>query len=135
MGNSTGDGQPENAAPAPRVGRRTFRGISCSVRSSRSGRLQLCAEGRSRPSDVAQFAVAKFESEYGVDVLSIYDGPDQSWPLLRTHSGYGPEPEPVQSTSNSMFITFVTNGGQEMSGFDARYITLKQKPALAPELH
>jgi len=87
------------------------------------------------PGYTVYLAFAKFESEYGVDVLSIYDGPDQSWPLLRTHSGYGPEPEPVQSTSNSMFITFVTNGGQEMSGFDARYITLKQKPALAPELH
>jgi hypothetical protein len=60
------------------------------------------------------------------DVLTIYNGPNDSSPILKSYtvSDTGSAfPAPISSTASSVFIKFVTNGSGTSSGWKLSYTT------------
>lgn len=62
----------------------------------------------------------QFDTELNKDVLRIYDGVDNTAPLLLEHSG-NTLPETIQATGNTVFIEFITNDSEEHGGWVAYY--------------
>lgn len=54
------------------------------------------------------------------DKVSIYDGPDVSFPLISSHCGNG-LPVPVEGTSNQLYVTFESDESITQPGFTATY--------------
>ena len=63
-----------------------------------------------------------FDTESGQDIVTVYDGPTTSDPVLGTYSGNSTPPN-VTSTGNEMLIRFVTNGSTGHPGWLASYST------------
>ena len=60
------------------------------------------------------------------DVLTIYDGPNDSSPILKSYTVTDTGsafPAPISSTSTSVFLKFVTNGSGTSSGWKISYTT------------
>jgi len=60
------------------------------------------------------------------DVLTLYDGPNDSSPVLKSYSVSDTGsalPSPISSTSPTVFIKFVTNGNGTSSGWKLSYTT------------
>lgn len=67
----------------------------------------------------------RFQLVEQVDYLNIYDGEDESAPLLASFTGSN-IPEPVTSSGNKLFISFQASSDETSRGFFASYST--QKP-------
>ncbi|MCC7051395.1 MAG: CUB domain-containing protein, partial [Bacteroidia bacterium] len=61
-----------------------------------------------------------FFTEEGKDVLTIYDGPSDKYPVLVTYSGNGKQGNLTVSTQNKVYFKFTSNGSQELPGFRFR---------------
>jgi phosphotriesterase-related protein len=61
-----------------------------------------------------------FSTEAGNDIVSIYDGPTTSSPLLGRYSGNSIPPA-ITSSGNSMLVVFSTNGSVGGPGWSASY--------------
>jgi hypothetical protein len=60
------------------------------------------------------------------DILTIYNGPNASSPVLHTYTGIDTGsalPALISSTASSVFLTFVTNGSGTSSGWKISYTT------------
>jgi hypothetical protein len=57
-----------------------------------------------------------------VDLVTVYDGPDTTSPVLGVYSGTT-IPPPVSSTGNKMLIRFLPEGGTPAAGWSANYST------------
>jgi PKD repeat protein len=65
-----------------------------------------------------------FNSEFGQDIMNVYDGPDATAPLILTVSG-NPFPLPsVTGYSGQLFITWVTDNNGTNSGFSIDYTSV-----------
>eukprot|EP01088_Endostelium_zonatum_P012179 TRINITY_DN2635_c0_g1_i1.p1 TRINITY_DN2635_c0_g1~~TRINITY_DN2635_c0_g1_i1.p1 ORF type:complete len:1078 (-),score=256.28 TRINITY_DN2635_c0_g1_i1:47-3280(-) len=62
----------------------------------------------------------KFNTEYGYDFVSVYDGTDTNSPLIGRFSGTS-IPPPLISTTGALFIVFTTDVGIVKTGFTANY--------------
>lgn len=74
------------------------------------------------PDDTVEFITlnfVKFDTQPG-DVVRVYDGIDDSAPLLGTYSG-STIPSEITSTGNKMFVIFESNSSDISSGFLASY--------------
>ncbi|MCX6245847.1 MAG: C10 family peptidase [Bacteroidetes bacterium] len=58
------------------------------------------------------------------DVLTVYDGPNASSPVLGTFSGATTPTQTLNSTGPEMFVTFVSNGSVTAPGFLLSYETI-----------
>jgi hypothetical protein len=66
-----------------------------------------------------------FETESEQDILSVYDGIDESAPLIGRFSGSLPDTDTLlRSTGGAMFITFSSNETVTMKGFLGKYCTV-----------
>lgn len=63
-----------------------------------------------------------FKTESNNDVVTIYDGKDDTAPILARYSGQN-IPANVTSTTGEMYIEFKTNGSVIDSGWTAKYVT------------
>lgn len=63
-----------------------------------------------------------FDTEANNDVVTIYDGPTTTSPVLGTFSGSS-LPAAVTSTGNKMLVVFTTNGSVNATGWKAYYNT------------
>ncbi len=57
---------------------------------------------------------------HGSDTVTVYDGGSPSSPLVDRYNGYA-LPGPIISSSNKLYVTFVSDGSGVNSGFRARY--------------
>lgn len=64
-----------------------------------------------------------FDTEPGADVVRIYDGIDNSAPLLAEYSGAS-IPSSVTSTGGDMFVQFISNTNNTAPGWDANYTSI-----------
>jgi len=62
-----------------------------------------------------------FDTESATDVVTVYDGPTSSSPVLGAFSG-NTLPAEVVSSSNKMLVTFTTNGTTNATGWQAQYV-------------
>lgn len=58
------------------------------------------------------------------DVLSIYDGDDDTAPLLAQFSGLLSANDTIINSTGNMFLTFTSDAGSTSRGFQARYCTV-----------
>jgi len=63
-----------------------------------------------------------FATEQGHDFLSIYDGEDNTAPLIGTFSGYNTPPM-ITSTGNRLYLRFTTDSSGQEQGWSATYST------------
>ena len=63
---------------------------------------------------------SRFNTEYGGDYVSVYDGDSTSSPLIGQFSGSS-VPAPITSSSNNLYVRFTSDSSGEYSGFVARY--------------
>jgi len=77
-----------------------------------------------------------FETENGKDFLYIYDGENENAPLIGAFSG-NISITPIISSSNSLFLKFITDSSNQYQGWKAYYtthfnysITLKSEPLI-----
>jgi hypothetical protein len=80
------------------------------------------------PAEAAHINISfdNFCSADSGDVLTIYDGPNDSAPILKSYSVAdtgSAYPHPVSSTSPSVFLKFTTNGSGTASGWKISYTT------------
>lgn len=61
----------------------------------------------------------RFDVTQGIDVLNVYDGPDQGYPLLGSFTGSALPPV-LSASGDKLYIEFLTNGNQG-SGWKARF--------------
>ena len=61
-----------------------------------------------------------FDTEVNKDTVSVYDGDSTSSPLIGQFSGSSLPPL-IYSSSNKLYVTFKTDGSNEVSGFTALY--------------
>jgi len=64
-----------------------------------------------------------FATETGYDTVSVYDGPNAAYNLLGTFSGVRRPPE-LTSSSNYLFVTFVSDEGVVRAGFSVDYSSI-----------
>ena len=79
------------------------------------------------PSDTVEYITLDFikcDLENPGDMVRIYDGPDDSAPLIGTYTGTGPTSQ-IISTANKVFVQFESNGSNTGEGFLISY-TAKQ---------
>lgn len=73
-------------------------------------------------SGTVTLSFTSFDTEAGIDTLTVYDGPNNTSPVLGNFSG-NTIPMSVTSTSNVMYVEFNTNATINGPGWDASYIT------------
>lgn len=61
------------------------------------------------------------------DLLKVYDGPNNSYPLIGTYSG-GNIPSMITSTTGSLFLNFITDANLTAPGWEAQYSTSMPTP-------
>lgn len=66
----------------------------------------------------------QFDTESGVDIVTVYDGDNTSAPVLLTHSGNTLPSSSITSTGSKMLVTFTSNSGNNYQGFYAQYKTI-----------
>ena len=62
----------------------------------------------------------RFDTQLNNDFVSVYDGSNNSAPLIGTYSG-NTIPSTINSSGNSLFVEFTSNGFFELSGWEATY--------------
>jgi len=73
-----------------------------------------------------------FETEQDQDILTIYDGMDQTAPVIARFSGNMSVMDTlVSSTSGQMFVTFTSDDQVTSRGFQARYCTVEPQGAFS----
>lgn len=75
--------------------------------------------------DIGSSAVLEFfsfDTEYGVDFFSVYDGPSTSSPLLFRSSGHHPIVGSVTSSGDHMTVEFTSNSQNIFSGVTAHVV-------------
>lgn len=73
-----------------------------------------------------------FNTEANNDTVNVYDGNDNTYPLLGKFSG-NTIPASITSTGSTMFVTFKTNGTITAAGWDATYTsTVSQNAQRVP---
>tara|TARA_R110002111_G_scaffold123359_3_gene187367 strand:- start:5291 stop:9376 length:4086 start_codon:yes stop_codon:yes gene_type:complete len=72
------------------------------------------------PGDIITVTFTAFNTESGNDVLTVYDGPNTTYPIIGTYSG-STIPGPFTSTDYSGALTFVfdSDGSYQLSGWAA----------------
>lgn len=86
------------------------------------------------PSGVSSITLRfnNFNTEAINDVVNIYDGNDNTYPLLAKYSGNS-MPASVTSTGSTMFVEFITNSNVTAAGWDATYTsTVSQNSQRVP---
>jgi len=68
-----------------------------------------------------------FQTELGYDYLTIYNGPNTSFPMLTYLSGSF-LPHPIRSSSNSLYVSFYSDFSVEFTGFLAYYTDTARCP-------
>ena len=68
-----------------------------------------------------QLGPIKFEVSPG-DVFQIFDGPDEDANQIYTNANNGPDLGTIFSSTNSLFITFTTDGTVRNVGFMLIYV-------------
>ncbi|EFX72252.1 hypothetical protein DAPPUDRAFT_59268, partial [Daphnia pulex] len=79
---------------------------------------------RVKPGSKVRLLFAFFETQQGVDFISVYDGPTVNEKLLMTESGSVPTPFVVNSSTNQVLVRFTSDGDTSLSGFLAVYSSL-----------
>jgi len=75
-------------------------------------------------SQVVNIAFDYFNMQLDTDVLSVYDGMDDSAPLLAQLSGtYCKPPAGLTSKQPFMFVRFTSDAKTNFNGFEARFYT------------
>ena len=64
----------------------------------------------------------RFDTQNNGDFVSVYDGINSSAPLLGTYSG-NTVPSSINSSGNSLFVEFTSNGFFELTGWEASYVS------------
>lgn len=77
----------------------------------------------SSPASTIQLRITTFnlEDEPATDYVKIFDGPDTTYPLLRTLYGAHDSQSIIESTSNWMKVIFYSNKYDEFRGFNITY--------------
>ena len=78
----------------------------------------------STPNRSINVTIFNFNTELGVDTLTVYDGPSESSPILQTISGVPVGFVNLSSTGGSMFMTFKTNDTITSGGWNVSYNTV-----------
>jgi len=78
------------------------------------------------PVDYIRLSFIYFDTENSNDIVTVYNGPDASSPVLGTYSGTT-VPSYIQGTQQQMFITFTSNGSIESKGWLAEYFASETK--------
>jgi hypothetical protein len=103
----------------------------------------------SSPNSFMQVTFNSFETELGYDGLLIYDGPDNTWPLIPSGlaAGFNPVTAPADSwrgtnspgvitsthPSGSLTFVFTSDGSVQLPGWDANLACVPQSdPCLIP---
>eukprot|EP00339_Tiarina_fusa_P012912 CAMPEP_0117043186 /NCGR_PEP_ID=MMETSP0472-20121206/30037_1 /TAXON_ID=693140 ORGANISM="Tiarina fusus, Strain LIS" /NCGR_SAMPLE_ID=MMETSP0472 /ASSEMBLY_ACC=CAM_ASM_000603 /LENGTH=752 /DNA_ID=CAMNT_0004754645 /DNA_START=97 /DNA_END=2352 /DNA_ORIENTATION=+ len=73
---------------------------------------------------IIELTFTDFLTEYNYDRLRIYDGPNSQAHLLATYSGYL-IPDAIRSTSNKLFLSFITDESVQYDGFTAQYHSIQ----------
>ncbi len=81
--------------------------------------FSICPPG----ADVITITFQHFCTEASDDVLSFYDGPDTSAPLITAHSGTVPTPFSIPATSGCLTMHFSSDGSIACSGWEASWDT------------
>jgi cubilin len=62
----------------------------------------------------------RFDTQVNFDSLTVYDGPNNSSPILGSYSG-NTIPAAISSSGNSLFLEFKSNATQNATGWDISY--------------
>ena len=65
-------------------------------------------------------AFTQFDTEPGKDIVYVYDGDDETAPLLGSYSGQSLPPV-LTSSGGSMLVVFITDGTNQYQGWEAMY--------------
>lgn len=65
----------------------------------------------------------QFDTEFGNDTVTIYDGATTADPILATLSGTITNPQTITSSGGDMLVTFKSNGSVTADGWRASYVT------------
>jgi M6 family metalloprotease-like protein len=74
---------------------------------------------------------ARFNTEAGNDMVTVYDGTTTADPVLATLSGTNPPLPNILSTGGDLLITFVTNSSITNLGWEANFTTQSVPPCSA----
>lgn len=69
---------------------------------------------------IITLSFSDFELENCCDFVRVYDGTDDSAPLIGQFNGFS-IPSPVIATNGAMYVTFITDGSVVYGGFNASY--------------
>ena len=76
------------------------------------------------------FITFMLQRDSNTDYVEIYDGADDSYPLLGRYDGSSNIPEKITSSRGWMFVKFVSDGYISYNGFNATY-QMKGEPRQA----
>ena len=74
--------------------------------------------------------LSNLDTETGNDVITVYDGPTNTSPILGTYSGSISSIPSITSSGGSMLVNFSSNATIEQSGWDAAYTTTGSNPTI-----
>ena len=75
-----------------------------------------------------------FHTESCCDHVKVYDGEDNSAPLLGTFSGDS-VPADISSGSNYLFVTFKTDSSSTRTGFTIEYSAIGKSCHVSKQIH
>ena len=82
----------------------------------------LLLDDHSQPSATNTFDLHKFHSEINTDGLYVFDGKNTTGKVLGVFYGDQPPPgEGIYSSSNHMFVIFISDNNGSYTGFNASY--------------
>ncbi|MBL4708895.1 MAG: hypothetical protein JKY48_10705, partial [Flavobacteriales bacterium] len=64
----------------------------------------------------------RFDTQISQDIVTVYDGSDNSFPVIGTFSGQT-IPGSILSSGNALFVEFTTNAFQNQTGWEASYVS------------
>jgi hypothetical protein len=124
---------PTASYPAYCTGQKTLTALAGSFDDGSSPKYEYQANSNcswliqpSVPVDYIQLTFEYFDTESANDIVTIYGGATTSDPVLGTFSGSS-LPSYVQSSTQSMLVTFTSNGTTQTNGFLAEYYASPSK--------
>lgn len=66
---------------------------------------------------------SRFNTEANFDFVTVYDGPDNTSPMLGSFSG-ATIPAVINGSKSAMFVEFTTNGNTNLTGWEASYVSI-----------
>ncbi|MDC0635677.1 choice-of-anchor L domain-containing protein, partial [Flavobacteriaceae bacterium] len=92
-------------------------GVSANYANSEDITLTICAEN---PGDAVQLDFTFFDTQNGADILTIYNGDDNTASILGNYSGTNTPGQVIATnTSGCLTLTFQSNGSISAGGFAA----------------